>query len=97
MMNMESIGWIISMISVLILVAKFYLDRMQEAKNSTTVDALQNERIIELTGRINNLEARQSEIMNMVTVHEKKTSFEFNKLESKIDRMMEILLKISKQ
>jgi hypothetical protein len=93
-MNNDFVGWIVGVAAALVAVVSFFINRLKDAKDSTKVDAKQNEQIIEIEGKIKTIEVDLLNLKTIVHTNESKTSEEFAKIERKLDKIMDLVLQL---
>lgn len=106
--SVSLIGIIFGSISTLVLIIKFYKDSVKEKVGEGSVDVKQNEELIRLKGYYHNLkiemEGKISGLLNdlenlkrQVENTDSKTARELEKIEMKVDKIMQLMLEIVKK
>lgn len=84
------------LIPTALLIYKMIKAGQKEAKESTSVDAQQNERLVKVESEIKEIRNTLSEIKGRLNSQDSRVAKEIEKLERKIDKLTDIVLEIAK-
>lgn len=89
----DMLGWLIpGLLTIWLAIRAFKKD----AKESTSVDAKQNEKLIEIEGKISTLNVELNTLKTRIDVGDTKIYKELDKIESKLDKYHDLVLQLMK-